>query len=103
MQDWKAELDRRIREQQEIDARAHKSEDNAWLGGDSKVLEALKVIACELEPMGKGVTKGFSDAFSNLNLTSMLGPQNNEPHRPSSPIPDGALPRQTLSRRLGGR
>lgn len=110
MQDFKAELDRRIREQQAIDAQAihaqaatKTDESPAWLGGGSnQMLDAFKVIGSELQPAKDSTLgslgKALSDSLSNL--TSMLGPQSADQPRPESPVHTPVLPAQTFSRRL---
>jgi hypothetical protein len=106
MQDFKAELDRRIREQQAIDAQAVKTEESpGWLGGGSnQMFDAFKVIGSELQPAQDSplgsLGKAFADSFSNIS--SLLGPSSAEqaPNRSESPIHTPALPAQTFSRRL---
>ena len=80
MQDWKAELDRRIREQQELDAQAsHSSEASGGLlgssgrGSSNQMLEAIAAIGSELQPTDSPLAslgKAFTESLSSL--TSLL-------------------------------
>lgn len=110
MQDWKAELDRRIREQQELDAQAsHSSEASGGLlgssgrgsGGSNQMLEAIAAIGSELQPTDSPLAslgKAFTESLSSL--TSLLGKdaESEEQEDSASDVP--ALPPQTFSRRL---
>ena len=108
LQDWKAELDRRIREQQELDAHASKGveQEGGWLsggiGGSNQMLEAMAVRGGELRPAEDSPLVSLGKAFSESlsNLTSMLGQEaGHQEHLPASTSPR-ALPPQTFSRRL---
>jgi hypothetical protein len=110
MQDWKAELDRRIREQQELDAQSSKGanqDGGGWLGsggigGSNKMLEAMAVIGSELQPAEDSpllsLGKALSDSLSHL--TSMLGQEAGDQEQPPASTSPPALPPQTFSRRL---
>jgi len=110
MQDWNAELNKRIREQQEIDAQssANSQVSRGWFGGggggeSNQILDAFKVIGSELQPEKDSplhtLGKAFSDSLSNLS--SMLTTQD-KAKEADSPLhsPGRGLPPQTFSRRL---
>jgi hypothetical protein len=106
MQDWKAELDRRIREQEEIDAEAGESkEGGGWLGTGgqaNQILDAFKVIGSELQPDKdsplSSLSRAVNDSFSKF--TSLLGADSQGQASPAPPRHSGPLPSQTFSRRL---
>jgi hypothetical protein len=109
MQDWKAELDRRIREQQELDAQATDSGEAGGGGlwgnsegrGSNQMLDAIAAIGSELQPAHNPLAslgKAFTESLSNL--TSLLGKDGDGEEEEHRPLEVPALPPQTFSRRL---
>ena len=109
MQDWKAELDRRIREQQALDAQASDCGEagsgglwgNSEGRGSNQMLDAIATIGSELQPTQNPLAslgKAFTESLSNLTwLVSKDADGGEDEHEPRD-VP--ALPPQTFSRRL---